>query len=152
MKTIVILIACLGLLMALAGPAPARAEDGFIGSVRTVSGEAFVERQGRRMPAHIKLRIKQNDALVTGSDGALGVILRDDTILSVGPNSRLIIDRFLFSPSEKKFGLITTLLKGTASYLSGLIEKLSPGSVRMKTPVATIGTRGTGYAVKVDQR
>jgi hypothetical protein len=143
-------ILCLAL-ACLWGQVDCRADDGAIGSVRVVKGQAFVERGGRRMAAHIKLRIKQGDVLITGSGGALGITLRDNTRLSLGPDSRLVIDRFLFSPADKKFSLITTLLKGTAAFVTGRIGQLAPDAVKVKTPVATIGIRGTRFVVKADQ-
>jgi hypothetical protein len=89
------------------------------------------------------------DTLVTGRDGSLGVILRDDSSLSIGPGSRLVLRRFRFSPSEGKFELVARISRGTMAYLSGLIGRLSPEKVRIETPSATIGIRGTRFALKV---
>jgi hypothetical protein len=81
----------------------------------------------------------------------LGVIFEDDTSLSIGPQSEIIISEFLFSPAEGKLSIVTRLLKGSAIYLTGLIGKLSPESVRFETPVANIGIRGTKFAVKIEE-
>jgi hypothetical protein len=91
------------------------------------------------------------DTLVTGRDGSLGVILRDNSSLSIGPESRLVLRSFLFSPAEGKFDLVARITGGTMAYLSGLIGKLSPESARFETPTATIGIRGTRFAVKVGE-
>jgi hypothetical protein len=79
------------------------------------------------------------------------VILKDDTSLSLGPNSVVVVDQFLFAPAEGKLSLVTRMVQGTAVYISGIIAKLSPQSVRLETPNATIGTRGTRFLVKVDE-
>ncbi|HEX2720536.1 MAG TPA: hypothetical protein VHM71_06250, partial [Candidatus Deferrimicrobium sp.] len=74
-----------------------------IGAVRTVSGDATVTRGEKTFPAAPGLKLLVGDTLGTGRDGSLGVILRDDSSLSIGPGSRLVLQRFLFSPSEGKF-------------------------------------------------
>jgi hypothetical protein len=78
------------------------------------------------------------------------VIFKDDTLLSIGPQSEIIISEFLFSPAEGKLSIVTRLLRGSAIYLTGIIGKLSPESVRFETPVANIGIRGTKFAVKME--
>jgi hypothetical protein len=127
------------------------AQDATVGSVKTASGEAFVIRTGQTLSATIGLRLSQGDLLRT-ADGSLGVILRDDSVLSLGPDSELVIDEFVFSPGEGNLSLLLRLIKGTAAFLSGQISKLSPNATTLETPVATIGVRGTRFAVKVDPK
>ena len=122
-----------------------------IGVVRTASGAATVTRGETTLPAIPGLKIMAGDTLGTGRDGSLGVILRDDSSLSIGPESRLVLRSFLFSPSEGKFDLVARITRGTMVYLSGLIGKLAPEKARFETPTATIGIRGTRFAVKVEE-
>ncbi len=122
-----------------------------IGVVRTASGDAIVTRGGKTVPASPGLKLMVGDTLGTGRDGSLGVILRDDSSLSIGPGSRLVLRSFLFSPPEGKFDLVARITQGTMAYLSGLIGKLAPGKARFETPTATIGIRGTRFAVKVGE-
>lgn len=123
-----------------------------IGVVRTVSGAATVTRGEKTDPATPGFKIMVGDTLGTGPDGSLGVILRDDSSLSIGPESRLVLRSFLFSPSEGKFDLVARITRGTMAYLSGLIGKLAPEKARFETPTATIGIRGTRFAVQVGER
>jgi hypothetical protein len=125
--------------------------DGTIGVVRNSAGSATVTRGGNVLPAAPGTRLHVGDTLGTGPDGSLGVILRDDSSLSLGPSSSLVLREFLFSPSESKFGLLVRLSRGTMAYLSGLIGKLAPEKARFETPTATIGIRGTHFAVKVEE-
>jgi len=125
--------------------------DGSIGTVRNSAGWATVARGGNVLPATTGTRLHAGDALDTGPDGSLGVILRDDSSLSLGPSSSLVLRDFLFSPSEAKFGLLVRLSRGSMAYLSGLIGKLAPEKVRFETPVATIGIRGTHFVVKAGE-
>jgi hypothetical protein len=125
--------------------------DGTIGVVRNSAGWATVARGGNVLPATTGTRLHVGDTLDTGPDGSLGVILRDDSSLSLGPSSSLVLRNFLFSPSEGKFALLVRLSRGTMAYLSGLIGKLSPENARFETPVSTIGIRGTHFAVKAGE-
>jgi len=122
--------------------------DGTIGVVRNFTGSATVTRGGNVLPATTGTRLHVGDTLDTGPDGSLGVILRDNSSLSLGPSSSLVLQEFLFSPYEGKLGLWVRLSKGTMAYLSGLIGKLAPEKARFDTPLATIGIRGTHFAVK----
>jgi len=127
------------------------ASDGSVGSVKTTKGAASIIRLNAAISAKIGERIFKADVLRTGTDGSLGVIFKDDSLLSLGPNSEIVIDEFLFAPAEGKLSIITRMLRGTAAYLSGMVGKLSPESVRFETPVASVGIRGTKLLVKVDE-
>jgi hypothetical protein len=129
---------------------PAAASDGPAGSVKTIKGAASIVRQEKIIPAESGEKIFEGDILRTEADGSLGVIFKDDTLLSLGPNSELVIDGFLFAPAKGKLSFVVRMLKGTAAYLSGISAKLSPESVRFETPVASVGIRGTKFVVKVD--
>ena len=74
--------------------------DGTIGVVRNFAGSATVTRGGNVLPATTGTRLHVGDTLGTGPDGSLGVILRDNSSLSLGPSSSLVLRDFLFSPSE----------------------------------------------------
>jgi len=126
------------------------ASDAPVGSVSRLKGTASIIRKNQVIPAQIGEKVYMKDSLKTGRDGSLGVIFKDDTLLSIGPQSEIIISEFLFSPAEGKLSIVTRLLKGTAIYLTGIIAKLSPESVRFETPVANIGIRGTKFAVKIE--
>ena len=125
--------------------------DGTIGMVRNFAGSATVTRGWNVLPATTGTRLHIGDTLGTGPDGSLGVILRDNSSLSLGPSSSLVLRDFRFSPSEGQFGLLVRLSRGTMAYLSGLIGKLAPENARFETPTATIGIRGTHFAVKAGE-
>jgi len=130
---------------------PALADGETIGSVKKVSGEVGVMRDGQRTPAHPGLKLHAGDILETGPDGLLGVVLRDDSLVSLGPSSQIAIEKFRFVPAEGHLGLTARILRGTMAYVSGLIGRLAPESATFVTPVATIGVRGTHFAVRVSE-
>ncbi|MFA6147097.1 MAG: FecR domain-containing protein [bacterium] len=150
MNNTVIAALLLGVLILPAFAGMADAGDA-IGVVRSASGEATVTRGEKTFPAAPGLKLMTGDALGTGREGSLGIILRDDSSLSIGPESRLVLRSFLFSPSEGKFDLVARITRGTMAYFSGLIGKLAPEKARFETPTATIGIRGTRFAVKVGE-
>ncbi len=121
-----------------------------VATVQKVSGMATVVRQGRSMAAEIGLEIYQNDTLRTGPGGSIGVIFNDETSLSLGPDSMIVVDEFVFAPAQGNFSIAIRMVKGTVAYLSGLISKLSPESARFETPTASIGIRGTKFVARVE--
>ena len=121
-----------------------------IGTVKTFRGEVTVERAGGVSPAVLGMPLYQNDTLKTGEHAAIGIILRDDTVISMGPGSVLSLQEYLFQPQEDRYSIILKLLKGTFVYLSGVIGKLSPESIRVETPDSTIAVRGTRLLIKVN--
>ena len=129
----------------------AAAEDARpIGLVKTASGEAFILRDGRRLAAHPGLDLMLGDQLSTGRKGALGVILRDDTVISLGPATQTRLEQFAFDPAQGHLALVLRVTRGLIEYLSGKISKLAPGSVRIETPVATLGIRGTHLLARIE--
>ena len=124
-------------------------EDRPIGMVKTASGEVFILRDGQRMAALPGHQLVLGDTISTGATGALGVILRDDTVISLGPLTETRIEQFAFEPGEQKLGMVLRVTRGLIEYLSGRISKLSPGSVRIETPVATLGIRGTRLIARI---
>jgi len=146
MRPLLFLTILLAMFSALSWAGPPE-EGTTIGIVRNSEGRASITRDGRTFPAAVGTKLHTGDTLSTGPDGSIGLILRDNSSLSIGPHSDMVIKDFLFSPAEGKLGLFARLLKGTMAYTSGMIGKLAPQSVRFETPVASIGIRGTRFVV-----
>src|SRR3970040_786634 len=145
--TAAILLAAL-CIVARIGPADAGEA---IGVVQSVTGAATVTRGDRILTAAPGLRLEGGRPPDPGPAGSLGVIFRDDSSLSLGPGSRLVVRNFLFSPEKGTFDLLARISRGTMAYLSGIIGKMAPRNVRFETPTATIGLRGPRLAVKVGE-
>ena len=121
------------------------------GRIKTVSGAAFVVRQGVEQPAVAGQPVFEADALKTGADGRLAITLKDETRLSLGPSSDVRLEKFVYAPGESQLGFTLRIARGLLAYVSGRIAKLSPDSVRVETPSAIIGVRGTRLAIHVEQ-
>jgi hypothetical protein len=137
------------LLALLALAAPAAAQEA-VGRVKTVEGTATVTRGGANLVAEVGTPLQEGDLVETGPGSSVGLSFKDDSTISLGPVSRLTIDRFVFAPAEEKFGFAARMARGTAYFVSGGIAKLAPQSVLVGTPVGTIGVRGTRFLVKLD--
>jgi hypothetical protein len=121
-----------------------------MGIVKSLRGEVVIARGGSTIQAEPNLKLYEGDVIRTGPNGKAGIILEDDTVISLGFNSRLAIESFKFQPSEKKLSLVARLFQGTASFICGQIAKLAPKQVHIETPYATVGVRGTHVLLKVD--
>lgn len=118
------------------------------GTVKTVRGAVTVERGGQRIAAVPGLSVEAADRVVTGADGAIGITLRDQTLLTAGPNSTLGLDKFAFNPTTHAGELDASLKRGTLAVVSGKLAKASPESVRFRTDSVTLGVRGTEFIIE----
>lgn len=150
LKRLFLLLATIVFLLSISGEATLADPSSSVATVQKVGGMATVVRQGRTLSTKIGLEIYQNDTLRTGPDGSIGVVFNDDTLLSLGPESILVIDEFVFAPRQGKFSIGIRMLKGTVAYFSGLISKLAPESAHFQTPTSSIGIRGTKFVARVE--
>lgn len=137
------------LVIALQASATAWGDPAPIGHVKTTAGSALVVRAGASRPAAVGDALFAGDVLKTGADGSLGVTLKDDSLVSIGPDTEYAIDEFVFAPRERKLSFGSRLVRGTLLVVSGWIAKLAPGSATVSTPTGTLGIRGTRFVVKV---
>jgi hypothetical protein len=143
----------LGVLVVLLGASAARAQEAHgAGRVKVASGAAFVVREGRAIPATPGQVVLEADVLRTGADGRLGITLNDDTRVSLGPASEVRVDRFSYASADGGLRLVLKFVRGVSAYVSGRIAKLSPDAVRLETPAAIVGVRGTTLAIRVDEQ
>ena len=129
--------------------APALAQDA--GEVKVSKGSVHIERSGQRVPVAAGTRVRQADVVVTGADGAAGIMFADASRMSVGPNSRLVIEKFAFDSTTHKGAFETSLDKGTLAAVSGGIAKETPGAMKVRTPAAVLGVRGTELVVRTGE-
>ena len=120
------------------------------GRIKVVSGEAFIVRGRELIPAQAGQAVFQADSLRTGADGRIGVSLKDDTRLSLGPDTEISLQEFAFAPAEGTMSLVLRMVRGALSFVSGRIAKLSPSSVRIETPSSVIAVRGTHALIHVE--
>jgi hypothetical protein len=137
-------------LFALVWAAPVLAQGAAAGRVKSASGAVMLVRQNVATPLAVGEALQEGDVLRTGADGRLGVTLKDETRLALGPGSEVRLDQFMYSPGEGRLGFVLRIARGVVAYVSGRIAKLSPESVRLETPAAILGVRGTRLVLSVE--
>ena len=121
------------------------------GIVKTSKGQVTVERAGQRLAAPVGSRIFASDRVLTGGDGSVGITLRDNTILSAGPNSTVDLNKFAFDSTTHAGAIDATVRRGTLSVMSGKIAKATPDAVSFSAPGMTLGVRGTSFVIDAGQ-
>lgn len=122
----------------VSAPSPSFSEGIVIGKVKGTSGITTILRDGKYTPAFPNDRVLLRDTIVTGSNGAIGILLIDNTLISMGPISRVAMNKFNFTPSKNEYAMRLQMIHGTFVYQSGLLGKLAPHAVELDTPVGTI--------------
>ena len=138
----------MGVMVLVAGFAQAAAAAD-VGQIKTAKGGVFVVRGGQEMAAAAGTPLQQADRVVTKGDGSAGITFRDNSLLSLGPDSMLDISHFSFEAAGQPDGLEATLHRGTLSAVSGKIVARTPEAMRIRTPTTVLGVRGTEFFVKV---
>lgn len=121
-----------------------------VGYVKTVTGEAFVVTASQSVKAQPGTAVLLGSLLKTSKASSMGVTFKDNTLMSFGPDTEMTVDEYLYAPAEGDLKLSTRLTRGTLNYVSGVIAKLKPTAVTVKTPTGIIGVRGTQFVAKVE--
>lgn len=122
-----------------------------IGQVKVAKGSVQIERSGAKIPATVGMGIQTSDIVLTGKDGSAGVTFTDNSLVSVGPNSVFKIEKYSFDTTTHVGEFEGSLSKGKLAAVSGKMVKQSPESMKIRTPSAVMGVRGTEFVVQVDE-
>lgn len=129
---------------------PALAGEDHAALVKSLTGEVTVTRQHQSFEAKSGSTLRVSDRVVTGPGASAAIVFRDGTLLTLGPGADILLRDYVFEPKNGKFAFTVYLAKGSAIYESGKIGKLSPQSVKVETPKATVGVRGTRFLIQAD--
>jgi len=135
-------------ILAVSGTA-AKADNVQVAQIKTVSGQAEILRNGARSAARVGDPLYEKDTIETGADGAIGITFIDNTVMSGGPNSQIVLEDYKFNSSNFKGAMLTDMNRGTLSMISGDIARSTPGAMKVKTPTAILGVRGTRFVIEV---
>ena len=137
----------MALLAGALAPASAQQADP-IGQVATVQGEATLARgDAPAKPVKVKDTVHSGDVLQTGSNGAIGVTFNDETTFNLSAGARLVIDEFVYQPGGKDNEAVFKVTRGTVAFIASQVART--GDMRITTPTATLGIRGTTGVVEV---
>lgn len=137
--------------LAVSGMASAQGISEPIGYIMKVQSPATVTSRGQTIEARLGQAVILGATLRTGPQGAMGVTLVDNTVLSLGPDSEFIFDEYQFEPAREELRLSARISRGTLNFMSGVIAKLKPEAVELETPTGTIGVREAHLLVKVSE-
>ena len=116
-----------------------------IGFVKTLSGTAAVVNQGKAVKAELGTPIYIKSTLKTASKSPMWIAFKDNTVMSFGSNTEVIVDEFLYAPGKDQLAINAKINKGKMEYLSGVVAKLKPEAVSIKTPTRKIALRGAHF-------
>lgn len=162
-RSITSLLLCAGALAASAAmaqqPAPSAADapamrevqgDGRHGTFKTIQGDVTVVGGNKHRAAVVGGGLHMADRIVTGPDSTAAVVLKDGTILSIGPDSSVDLSQFEFNTTTHEGNMLVSLAQGSLRMVTGLIAKLQPEKVQVTTPTSVIGVRGTDFIVEAN--
>lgn len=132
-------------LFVIAGSAYAADEAGL---VKNVLGTVTIVRGTQQIAAEAGVRVLVSDTVKTASNSSVGITLNDGTLLSAGPVSILVINKFVFDSTTHSGELDASLARGTLAVVSGKLAKTSPKAVTFRTPTTLLGVRGTEFVME----
>ncbi len=136
----------LGGLLSATPFAPATAAPDAIGGSRDIGVSAIVVNRvqaannGHDRQLRVGDRVFQNERIETGADGRTQLIFLDETTITVGPNSAVVLDTFVFDPDRGRHSVVIQATHGVLRFVSG---SGNSSAFEIRTPVATVGVRGT---------
>jgi hypothetical protein len=147
-RVVTVIFAASAMLMVL--NTPAGADGSAIAQVKTATGDVAIVRNGTRVAVKVGDPVYEKDTIETGTDGAIGLTFVDNTVMSTGPNSEIAMEQYRFDSSNFNGAMLADVNKGTVAMVSGDIARSSPGAMKVRTPTAILGVRGTRFVVQVE--
>jgi hypothetical protein len=134
-------------------------ESGPIGKVVTATGSVTIDHAGAvvvqaNLPGNAGAGqtkagdlVYRGDVVQTGADGKVGITFTDGTAFNLSSNARMVLNEFVYDPNGKSNSTFFSLSKGTFTFIAGKVAKT--GDMKIDTPVATMGIRGTTPHVEI---
>jgi len=121
-----------------------------IGQVETIQGTVSVTRaDGTKVILDVGEPVYEGDIVETGGGGAIGIVFADETTFSMAENGRMVLDEMVYDPDAGDGSLSVSVVKGVFTFVSGEVAKSTPDAMKVETPVATIGIRGTQGGIDI---
>lgn len=130
-------------------PVPCAAAE-VAATLKSLRGQAVIERSGQQVPARAGDALYATDRIRTGSDAYLGIGFIDRSLLSIGPNSDVELSKYRFDRTTHEGAQEMRIRMGHLASISGQIAKANPEQVRFNTGTVTLGARGTTFVIDMD--
>ncbi len=117
---------------------------------RVVGSATAVTESGRSRTLFKGSDLFQGDRIETDSDSSLAMRFTDDSVFNLGENAAMSVDAYEYQEDAKKNSFVSSIFKGAFRFVSGLVARARSRAMGVRTPVATIGIRGTHVAGEAD--
>ena len=119
-----------------------------IGHVTKLTGNATAIRNGVSIILNQGDNVNKGDVVQSGSDSSLGITFIDGTVFGLASNAKMVLNEMIYDPNGSNNSSLLSLVQGTISFVAGATAK--NGDMKVDTPVATMGIRGTAVLVEID--
>lgn len=120
-----------------------------IGQVKVASGDVTILRKGAETPAKAGAALFEKDTVRTGANSAVGMTFIDNSRVSLGPKSELLLEKYAYSRPGRQNSFDARLKRGSLTATSGQIAKSRPLAMRVLMPTTVLGVKGTTLAARV---
>src|SRR5204862_1924867 len=118
-----------------------------VGTVATMTGSASIVRNGVTIVVNTGDAVYQTDVVQTGSNSTLGLVMIDGTTFNLTANARLMLNDLTYDATSTSNASLFTLVQGAATFIAGQVART--GDMKVGTPVATMGIRGTAVTLDI---
>jgi len=118
------------------------------GTFKQVQGETWIGATDARRAPTPGEGMHEAERVSTGSTGAATITLRDGTVITLGPNTTVDLNKFQFDATTQKGNFALDLLQGSVRVITGLLAKINPDLFKVSTPTTVVGVRGTDFIVE----
>ena len=122
-------------------------EKQLVGIVGAITGN--VKSENRELKAGDKIYL--NETIYAGLGSGTQILLLDQSTFTVGEDSEVVMDTFVFDPKTNDGKIVASVKQGSLKVISGLISKKNPDSLTVKVPEGTLGSRGTEFQTMVSK-
>jgi hypothetical protein len=127
-----------------------------IGAFSSMRGEFSIENSDGSRLTNLDIqtgsvtKVNLGMRVITGPTGHLQCLLMDETVFTIGPNSEMVIDEFVYDPEINASKITARLAKGIFRWVTGKVARKDPAKMKVTLPVGTIGIRGTDFETKIE--
>ena len=119
-----------------------------IGHVTKLAGTATAIRNGVSIILNNGDNVEKGDVVLSGSNSTVGITFIDGTVFGLSSNARMVLNEMVYDPNGSNNSSLLSLVAGTITFVAG--ETAKHGDMKVDTPVATMGIRGTAVLVEID--
>ena len=137
------------LLVFLLLPNLGKANTDFIGVIGAAVGE-ITNQNNEKLSNGSKIFF--GDTIVSNNNSNAQILFLDQTILTLGEDTELTIDEFIYDPNSHDGSFVSNVKSGTVKFITGQISKKNPENLEVKFPSGTLGARGTEFVVLAENK